>query len=345
MKTGKIYTSVLSLVLGLQFTVTGPAAPAADEKKPAEAAAPEPAKAGQPAPAEAGTAEKIETAAPPTRGDAGSDGLRLNFRGAPLEMVLNHLSEAAGFIIVLETEVKGKVDMWSNQPVTKDEAVELLDSALKKNGYSAIRNGRTLTIVKRDEVKKRDIPVKSGNDPDSIPKNDETVTQIIAVRYANAAQLTKDLQPLLPSEATMTANESGNALVITDSQASIRRMAEIVKALDTSISSVSDIKVFPLRYADAKEVAAAIKELFAPLATTQQGNNRNQQFNRFFGGGGVPGGGGPGGGGAGGGGGTGGGAAGGGGAGRAAATVGPTRAWWRWPMSTPMRSSSARPRR
>src|SRR3954466_14663566 len=29
-------------------------------------------------------------------------GLRLNFRGVPLEMVLNYLSEAAGFIIVLE---------------------------------------------------------------------------------------------------------------------------------------------------------------------------------------------------------------------------------------------------
>lgn len=81
-----------------------------------------------------------------TNGYNTPDTLRLNFRGVPLEMVLNYMSEAAGFIIVLETEAKGKVDVWSNQPVTRDEAVALLNSVLRKNGYAAIRNDRTLTI-------------------------------------------------------------------------------------------------------------------------------------------------------------------------------------------------------
>ena len=123
--------------------------------------------------------------------------LRLNFRGVPLEMVLNYLSEAAGFIIVLETKVEGKVDAWSNQPLTKEEAVGLLNSVLNKNGYAALQNGRTLTIVSRDEAKKRDIPVKSGSDPEAIPKTDEMVTQIIPVRYANAPQLTATNGPWL----------------------------------------------------------------------------------------------------------------------------------------------------
>ena len=52
-----------------------------------------------------------------------SGGLRFNFRGAPLETVLNYLSEAAGFVIVLETPVRGNVDMWSAQPVSRQEAV------------------------------------------------------------------------------------------------------------------------------------------------------------------------------------------------------------------------------
>ncbi|MEK7675180.1 MAG: secretin N-terminal domain-containing protein [Verrucomicrobiota bacterium] len=234
---------------------------------------------------------------------SGEKNLRLNFRSVPLEMVLNYLSEAAGFIIVLETEVKGKVDVWSQQPLSKDEAVNLLNSILNKNGYAAIRNGRTLTVVSRDEAKKRDIPVRSGSNPEAIPKNDEMVTQIIPVRYANAVQMTKDLQPLLPTYANLSANESGNALVITDTQADIRRMAEIVKALDTSISSISAIRVFPLRFADAKELANVVKELFpAPGSNTGRNSNdpRAQFFSRFAGGG--PGGGGPGGGGPGGGG-------------------------------------------
>ena len=166
--------------------------------------------------------------------------------GAPLEMVLDYLSKAAGFTIVLETEVKGKVDVWNNHPLTKDEAVAVLDSALNRNGYAAVRNGRTLTIMSRDEAKKRNIPVTPGSNPEAIPKTDEMVTQIIPVRYANVAQLVKDLEPLKPSYATLTANDSANALVLTDTRANVRRMVEIVNALDTSVAEPFDRARLPL---------------------------------------------------------------------------------------------------
>ncbi len=241
--------------------------------------------AGEAKPLGASTTNALDTPLLPD----GTKGLRLNFRGAPLEMVLNYLSEAAGFIINLETEARGKVDVWSNQPLTKDEALTLLDSVLNKNGYAAIRSGRTLTIISRDEAKKRDIPVVSGNDPQSIPKSDEVVTQIIPVRFINALQVSKDLQALLPTTANLTANEGGNALVLTDTRTNIRRMAEIVKALDTAIASVSSIRVHVLKYADAKALATLIKDLFTTQDSSSQrggGQNQMQQFFRGMRGGG-----------------------------------------------------------
>ncbi len=271
------------------------AAPAPAIEEPAQA---EPAPQPEPAPEQkSDVAVTNSPAAPRTeavsiKSDGNSHGLadakdlRLNFRGAPLELVLDYLSEAAGFIIVLETKVEGKVDVWSQQPVSKDEAVQLLNSILNKNGYAAIRNERTLTIVSRDEAKKRDIPVKTGNNPKEIPKNDEMVTQIIPIRNANAVQMTKDLQPLLPSFASLTANESGNALVLTDVQTDIRRMVQIVQALDTSISSISTIRVFPLKFADAKELATEVKELFPSTSTgTSRNNDPRAMFMARFGGG------------------------------------------------------------
>lgn len=119
--------------------------------------------------------------------------LRVNFRGVPLDTVLEYLSEAAGLIIIQETEVKGTIDVWSRQPMNLEEAVNLLDSALARNGSAAIREGRMLTIVSRDEARKRGLPVKVGGDPQTVPKTDQMVTQIVPVRYADAAQLVKDL--------------------------------------------------------------------------------------------------------------------------------------------------------
>ena len=219
------------------------------------------------------------TNAPPDTGatnavDTGltDDGkLRLNLRNAPLELVLNYLSDAAGFVINLQTTVTGRVDMWSKEPVSKDEVVDLLSSALTRNGYALIRNGRILTIVSRDSAKSQgDMPVRSNRKLEDIPKNDEMVTEIIPVRHATASQLVKDLEQLLPTTSTMTANETANALVLTDTQTDIRRVVEIVNALDGSISSVSALRVFPLQYADSKDLASIVKDLFA---TTTTGNN------------------------------------------------------------------------
>jgi general secretion pathway protein D len=225
---------------------------------------------------------------PPETGTNGTDGLVLNFRNAPLDLVLNYLSDAAGFIIILETPVRGNVDVISSHPMTKDEAVDLLNAVLGRNGYAAIRSGRTLTIVNKDEAKTKDIPVVYGSDPDQIPKTDEMVTQILPVRYVDATQLLKDIQPLVSLQTTMTANEAGNSIVMTDTRANIHRVAEIIKAIDGSAEGETEIRVFHLKYANPSDVATALGQIFPSNSNGSSGNNQSPI--RFGG----PGGGGPG---------------------------------------------------
>jgi general secretion pathway protein D len=232
---------------------------------------------------------------PPTPGEPSSPAftannnppgtLRLNFRNAPLNLILDYLSDAAGFIINKETEVRGTVDVWSKDPVTKEEAVTLLNSNLRKNGYGVVRDGRILSIIALDGIKTDpNLPVNVGSDPNALDGSDEVVTQIIPVRYANATQLMNNLQVLLPTSASLSVNESANSLLVVASKRDIRRMLKIVGALDTSIASVSSIKVFQLHYADAKQLASEVQALFAPQ-TPQGGGFRNQLFNMFRGGG------------------------------------------------------------
>lgn len=230
----------------------------------------------------------------------GEPGLRMNFRNASLDLVLNYLSEAAGFIIVLDTKVNGKIDAWSNRPLSRDEAVDLLNSVLNRNGYAAIRHDRTLTIVNKDDAKTRDIPVILEGDPDKIPKTDEMVTQILPVRYIEVAQLLKDLQPLVSSATTMTANEAGNSIIMTDTRANINRVAQIIKAIDMGAEDTTDVRVFHLQFADPTEMATLLGSLFPDDSRSGTGGNSQNQFQfgrgggnpfgRMFGGGGDSGG-------------------------------------------------------
>jgi general secretion pathway protein D len=274
------------------------AAPGSDEAPPDDQQTPSPVKNHGVAPATnpAPVSTEDQTAspdgqtvfAPPAEtSGANPDELRLNFRNVPLEMVLNYLSDAAGFIIVMDTPVQGTVSVISHNPMTRDEAVDLLNSVLNQNGYAAIRNGRTLTILNKNDAKTRDIPVKVSNDPDSIPKNDEIVTQIIPIQFVEAGQLVTDLSSFVSPQATIVANQAGNAIVVTDTQANIRHLVEIIKAVDSSAEGETEIRVFRLQYASPDDVASELGQIFP------SGNSSNgaQTPIRFGGGGGFGGGG------------------------------------------------------
>jgi type II secretory pathway component GspD/PulD (secretin) len=225
-------------------------------------------------------------------------GLVFKFRGVPLETVLNYMSKAAGFIIHPEVSINGTVDAYSDQPLSKDEALNLVEHILSDNGYAVTRDGRILTIISAVEAKRSTIPVVKFTSLNDIPRNSEVATYIIPVRTLNPVALLNNLRPLIGSDTDLQANESANSLIITDSQSNIRRIANIVMELDSVSSSINTIEVFPLKYADAKSIADLVKELFPSAASTANGQaGAGGNFGRFGRGGGGFGGGGFGGGG------------------------------------------------
>jgi general secretion pathway protein D len=221
---------------------------------------------------------------PPAGPGTNSADLNLNFVNTPLDMVLNYLSDAAGFIVVQEASINRNVKITVNgKHLSRDEAVDLLNSVLNQNGYAAIRDGRTLTIVDKNEAKTREIPVKSGNDPASIPRNAEIVTYIIPIRFVDAQQLVSDLSSFVSPQATVVANQAGNSLVITDTQQNIHHLAEIIKAVDDSAEAETEIRVFHLEHASPVDVAAELASVFPSSGSSSGGA---QSPIRFGGGGG-----------------------------------------------------------
>lgn len=204
--------------------------------------------------------------------------LRFNFRGAPLETVLNYMSEAAGYIIVLETPVRGTVDAFSSQPITREEALQLVNGALNKNGYSSTVQGRTITISSKDDAKKKNLPIRTGNDPEEIPNTAEMVIQIIPLRHLDATTAARDLGTLLPGTSTLTANADSNSLVVTDTNINLKQVVTLVNALDTSIDTVSAMKIFKLTNADPYEMASLLTNLYAPASSQAGRGGQNGQF-------------------------------------------------------------------
>ena len=64
--------------------------------------------------------------------------------------------------------------------------------------------------------------------------------------------------------AVLSANESANFLILTDTQSNVRRIASVVYAIDSSLAGEQQVKVFHIVHADADKVAQIINSLYGP---------------------------------------------------------------------------------
>jgi len=251
---------------------TRPADPPQQQTQPAAAQpAAEQSPATQPAAAQPAAPEAAPEAAAATRPVAP---ISLDFKNVPLDAVLEHLSEAAGFVVIKDAPLEGRVTVVSRQPVSADEAVTLLNTVLKANGYTAIRTGRMLKIIGRDVARKSNVPVHFGADPAQIAVSEEFITQVIPIGNVDAVKLRQDLAPLIGTDADLAANGGSNAIVVTDTSSNVRRVVEIISALDRHEAGNAELRRYPLKHSDA---TATGKLILALLRGDQAGGQQQQQ--------------------------------------------------------------------
>lgn len=211
--------------------------------------------------------------------------IKLNFQDTPLQTVLEYLSETAGLTIVSDTPIiDGRMTVISRQPISLPQAVSLINSVLKEKNLTTVLNGKVLKVVTLENAKKESVPVFSGRDPEAVVAGDDVVTYVIPVTYVTARALRENLLALIPEYASLEANEDGNALIVTDTTANIKRLMKIVVALDTHMATASEIRVFRLANADATSAANMINTMFQQnqSGSRGRGNSSGRQGGNFF---------------------------------------------------------------
>ncbi len=289
------------LTLAVATALAQTTAPATPPGGPADTTQPAAAPADAAATMPAATMAAAPATAPAHRGDYinPSKTVKFNFQDAPVDSILNYLAEALGYIVVKpEGTISGRITINSPHEVTGAEAVDALNTALKPLDKTILQEGRVLHVVSMG-TGRQSAPVHFGADPAQISNSDQIITQVIPLASVDATKLKNDLQVMLNPDAVVAANQGSNTLVVTDTSSNIRRLVQIIAALDQHRESVTDVIVRHLTNANAASAATLINNIYKQDATTaanqQGGGGRGGGFARFFGPGG-PGGGGPGGG-------------------------------------------------
>ncbi|MES2535291.1 MAG: type II secretion system secretin GspD [Pseudomonadota bacterium] len=189
--------------------------------------------------------------------DPASNQAVLNFVGADIDSVIKAIGHYTNTTFIIDPRVKGTISVISEKPVTKDQAFQLLTSALRLQGYAVVRTDGLVKVVPEADAKVQAGPIQAG-----AIRGDQIATQIFRLNYEAAANMVPILRPLISPNNTINANPSNNTLVITDYADNLRRLGRIIASLDGP--AAADLDVIPIRHAMATDIALMVNRLLEP---------------------------------------------------------------------------------
>jgi general secretion pathway protein D len=179
----------------------------------------------------------------------------LNFVNADLDSVVRAIGHYTGRTFVVDPRVKGTLNLVSQRPMTKSQALAALTTALRLQGFAIVDVGGVSRVVPEADAKFQGGSVDTSIAPSS-NRGDQVQTQVFRLQYEPVANVLPVVRPLVPPNSPVTAYPSSNSLVVTDYADNLRRIDKVIAALDRP--PASDIEVIPLKYAIASDMAVIV---------------------------------------------------------------------------------------
>lgn len=219
--------------------------------------------AGAQAQAQAPVAPGAAAGASPASGNS----VTLNFKDADIDSVVGAFGHLLNRTFVIDPRVRGKISVETPRPVSREQAYQLLQAALRVQGFAIVETGGLARVVPEADAKLQAGSVSAGRTPTG--GGDRVITQIFRLQYESASNMVPVLRPLISPNNTITAYASNNSLVITDYAANLERLSRIIATLDSP--STNEVEVIPVRHAVASDIAVAVSRLLDDAARAGAG--------------------------------------------------------------------------
>ena len=128
---------------------------------------------------------------------------------------------------------------------TKDiDTRSLLETILRINGFGMVKQGELYRIVPLADISHLPIPPETKTDPNSVPDDDQTMLNLVFLKYVTADELAKVLEPFEGENARIYTYAPANLLLMLDSRRSMRRLMELVAMFDSDQLANQRVRVF-----------------------------------------------------------------------------------------------------
>ncbi|MCZ7582267.1 MAG: hypothetical protein M5R36_02415 [Deltaproteobacteria bacterium] len=153
----------------------------------------------------------------------------LTARERPIRDFLDEVAKITGKSLLIDPSVQGTVTLVIPGPLTKEEVWEVALGALSLNGYAAVERGALVKIVTKEKAASEPIPTL----PETVPSDDEMITELIELRHVAADTVLESVRSLLgPGGRVAPAPGNVTGVIVVDTAANVGRIRAMLERID-----------------------------------------------------------------------------------------------------------------
>lgn len=184
--------------------------------------------------------------------------LKINMNNVDIKQVIQWMSEQTKKNFIVDPRVKGRVNVYSNQSMTLNEAYQVFLTTLDVYGFAAVESGNNIKILPNAQARSSGLPVIEQFS-DSQADNSELVIHIIKIKNLNPEKIVTTLRPLVPQAGHLAALQESSSIIIADRANNINRLSKLIRHLD--VSGDLTIKVIGIKHASAQDISKVLSSL------------------------------------------------------------------------------------
>jgi len=193
--------------------------------------------------------------AEPAAANSDADSILLDFRKRPLAEIVEEIARATGLTVVIDENLKGEVTLASPRRVSHDEAITLLEAALRFGGYALLPAGEGMMKLLPIPEAVAGAPLVP---PDSLGNRDGVVATILDLKWTVAEAIAEKLQHLVARQDVVVPYAPTNSLILVGREARVARLIGLAKLLDQEPGE-RQVWIRSLRYRTAADVATLLR--------------------------------------------------------------------------------------
>lgn len=195
----------------------------------------------------------------------------LNLPNASLTEVIDMLARTLKMNYILDPRVKtGTVTMQTYGEIKGVDVKSLLELILRLNSAAMVQVGDIYRIVPLSDVSRTPVPLSRETSPSAIPEDDRVMLNLIFVKYVQASELMKLVEPFLGDGGKATVYEPANMVILQDSARSMRRTMELVALFDSDALARQRVRLFELKNGRPSELVKDLEAILKGVSLTEK---------------------------------------------------------------------------